>query len=273
MIIKGKVFVVTGAGSGIGRDVVFALTDKGARVAAVDNNATALQETAALGRNHSDRISTHILDVTDRMAVSSLPDSVAQEHGVVDGLVNVAGVIHRFARVNDLEFTEIERIMDINFYGILNMTKAFLPVLLKRPEAHITAVSSMGSFVPVPGQTIYGASKAAVKLLMEGLNSELRDTNVGVSVVFPGAIATSIAVNSGAMTAAENAATAATMRMTPSPVAAAKIVRGIEKCSYHVFIGADSVLLDKLSRLMPARSAKIVYSQMRDLLAGQPDHD
>ena len=163
--------------------------------------------------------------------------------------------------------------MDINFYGVLNMTKAFLPVLLKRPEAHIAAVSSMGSFVPVPGQTIYGASKAAVKLLMEGLHSELRDTNVGVSVVFPGAIATNIAVNSGAMSAAENAATAATMRMTPSPVAAAKIVRGIEKGSYHVFIGSDSFLLDKLSRLMPAQAAKIIYSQMRDLLTEQPGRE
>jgi short-subunit dehydrogenase len=119
---------------------------------------------------------------------------------------------------------------------------------------------SIGSFVPVPGQTIYGASKAAVKLLMEGLNSELLDTNVPVSMVFPGAIATNTAVNSGAMTQEQSAALSKEMKMTPSPVAAEKIVCGIEKKSYHVFIGSDSIMMDKLSRLMPARAAKIAYS-------------
>jgi short-subunit dehydrogenase len=149
------------------------------------------------------------------------------------------------------------------------MTKTFLPILLQRPQAHITAVSSMGSLAPVPGQTIYGASKAAAKLLMEGLSSELQGTNVRVSVVFLGAIDTNIAVNSGAMTQEESTPPAKKVKMTPSPVAAEKIVCGIEKKSYHVFIGSDSIMLDKLSRLMPARAAKIVYSQMRALLPTQ----
>jgi short-subunit dehydrogenase len=216
-----------------------------------------------------DRISTHVVDIADRSAVEVLPDAVVQAHGAVDGLINVAGIIHGFARVNDLAFSDIERVMSVNFYGVLNMTKTFLPALLQRPEAHITAVSSMGSFVPVPGQTVYGASKAAVKLLMEGLNSELLDTNVLVSVVFPGAIATNIAVNSGAMTQQESTEQAKKLNMTPSPVAAEKILRGIEKKSYRIFIGSDSIMMDKLSRLMPVRAAKIIYSQMRDLLPPQ----
>jgi short-subunit dehydrogenase len=269
VIICNKVFVVTGAGNGIGREVVLALVKRGARVAAVDMSGTGLAETVSLAAGVVDQVSTHVVDITDRSAVEVLPDAVVRAHGTVDGLINVAGIIHGFARVNDLAFGEIERVVNVNFYGVLNMTKAFLPVLLQRPEAHITTVSSMGSFVPVPGQTIYGASKAAVKLLMEGLNSELLDTNVGVSVVFPGAIATNIAVNSGAMTQEESAEHAKKLKMTPSPVAAEKIVRGIEKKSYHVFIGLDSFLLDKLSRIMPARAAKIIYSQMRDLLPGQ----
>ena len=272
MIIRNKVFVVTGAGNGIGQDVVLALVNRGARVAAVDISETGLEGTITLAGVLSDQISTHVVDITDRSAVEALPDAVVKAHGAVDGLINVAGIIHGFVRVNDLAFSDIERVMNVNFYGVLNMTKAFLPVLLRRPEAHITAVSSMGSFVPVPGQTIYGASKAAVKLLMEGLNSELLDTNVRVSVVFPGTIATNIAVNSGAMTPEESAALPTEikeMKATPSPVAAEKIVRGIEKKSYHVFIGSDSIMMDKLSRLMPARAAKIVYSRLSAVLPRQ----
>lgn len=268
MIISNKVFVVTGGGNGIGRDVVLALVKKGARVAAVDLSETGLAETMSLAGGVSDRISTHVVNIADRAAVEALPDAVAQAHGAVDGLINVAGIIHRFARVNDLEFGEIEKVMNVNFYGVLNMTKTFLPHLLQRPEGHIATVSSMGAFVPVPGQTIYGASKAAVKLLMEGLNSELLDTNVGVTVVFPGATSTNIAVNSGAMTT-EQTTQQSTMkiRMTPSPVVADLILRGIERKSYHVFAGSDSKMMDKLSRIMPERAARIIYSQMRSLLA------
>ena len=272
VIISNKVFVVTGGGDGIGQDVVLALVNRGARVAAVDISETGLGETVTLAGGVSDRISTHVVDIADRSAVEVLPDAVVKAHGAVDGLINVAGIIHGFVRVNHLAFSDIEHVMNVNFYGVLNMTKTFLPVLLRRPEAHITAVSSMGSFVPVPGQTIYGASKAAVKLLMEGLNSELLDTNVRVNVVFPGTIATNIAVNSGAMTQEESAALPKEikeMKATPSPVAAEKIVRGIEKKSYHVFIGSDSIMMDKLSRLMPARAAKIVYSRLSAVLPPQ----
>ena len=162
MIISNKVFVVTGGGAGIGQDVVLALVNRGARVAAVDISETGLGETVTLAGGDSDRISTHVVDIADRSAVEVLPDAVVKAHGAVDGLINVAGIIHGFVRVNDLAFSDIEHVMNVNFYGVLNMTKTFLPVLLRRPEAHIAAVSSMGSFVPVPGQTIYGASKAAV---------------------------------------------------------------------------------------------------------------
>lgn len=267
MIINNKVFVVTGGGNGIGRDVVLALVKKGARVAAVDLSETGLAETMSLAGGLADRISTHVVNIADRASVEALPDAVVAAHGAVDGLINVAGIIHRFARVKDLEFGEIEKVMNVNFYGVLNMTKTFLPHLLQRPEGHIATVSSMGAFVPVPGQTIYGASKAAVKLLMEGLNSELLDTNVRVTVVFPGAVGTNIAVNSGAMTA-EQSRQPSTMKikMTPSPVAADLILRGIEKKSYHVFVGSDSKMMDKLSRIMPERAARIIYSQMRSLL-------
>jgi short-subunit dehydrogenase len=151
------------------------------------------------------------------------------------------------------------------------MTKTFLPHLLRRPVGHIVNVSSMGGFLPVPGQTVYGASKAAVKLLTEGLHSELTETNVGVTVVFPGAIATDISRNSGlnAPTAAEAEKSGVSkIKMTPPAEAARIIVDAMERDAYRVTVGKDATLMDRLCRLMPERAARIIYKQMRTLLAG-----
>jgi NAD(P)-dependent dehydrogenase (short-subunit alcohol dehydrogenase family) len=194
MKVKEKVIVVTGGGSGMGRELVLLLLQKGARIAAVDINPDTLQETVSLALNSKDRVSTHVTNITDKNAVEALPDQVIAAHGAVDGLINNAGIIQPFVRINDQDYDAINRVLNVNLYGLIYMTKAFLPYLLKRPEAHIVNTSSMGGFLPVPGQTIYGASKAAVKLLTEGLNSELLDTSVRVTVVFPGAIATNIGV-------------------------------------------------------------------------------
>ena len=265
MLIPGKVFAVTGGGNGIGRDVVLALLAKGARVAAIDISEKGLNETVALAAA-GDKLTIHRVDLTDRAAVEALPAAVIAAHGAVDGLLNVAGIIQPFVRMNDLPIEDVERVMNVNFYGPLFITKAFLPLLLARPEAHIVAVSSMGGFLAVPGQTAYGASKAAMKLMFEGLYAELLDTKVGVSVVFPGAIATNIAGNSGVTLAGMDPDKPSPIKMTPSPEAARQIVVAIEKNRYHTFIGKDSKMLDALTRLIPKQAAKIIYSQMRSLL-------
>src|SRR5215212_10444758 len=197
MKVLNKVMVVTGGGNGMGREVVLNLLSKGARVAAVDINEATLHETRGLAGNKENNLSTHIVDITNKDAVTALSQEVIALHGAVDGLINNAGIIQPFVRVNELDYDAIERVMNVNFYGTLYMTKAFLPHLLTRPEAHIANLSSMGGFLPVPGQSIYGASKAAVKLFTEGLHSELLTTNVRVTVIFPGAIGTNIAANSG----------------------------------------------------------------------------
>jgi short-subunit dehydrogenase len=191
---------------------------------------------------------------------------VIKAHGAIDGVINNAGIIQRFVRVNDLDYKDIERVLNVNLYGVIHMTKAFLPYLLKRPEAHIVNVSSMGGFLPVPGQTIYGASKAAVKLFTEGLNSELLPTDIRVTVVFPGAIGTNIAVNSGIASKDMDAQAGSGIKMTPPSVAAEKIVDGIEHNRYRVLIGSDAVMMDLICRLMPERAAKIIYKQMRSIM-------
>jgi len=267
MKVQNKVFVVTGGGNGIGRQVVLELVKRGARVAAIDISEPGLQETLIMAGGLSSMISTHILNIRDQKAVEALPDQVIAIHGNVDGLINVAGIIQPFVKVVDLTYEQIDRVMKVNFYGLLYMTKTFLPSLLKRPEAHIVNVSSMGGFLPVPGQTIYGASKAAVKLFTEGLNSELLDTNVRVTVIFPGAIATNISVNSGIMTKEQQASQdMGKFKMTSPEVAGQVILDGVERDAYQVFIGSDSKMMDFLTRLNPKNAAKLIYTQMKSLL-------
>lgn len=268
MKINKKVYIVTGGGNGIGRELVLNLLGKGAIVAAVDIDEQGLQETVELAGDNGDRLSTHIVDLTNREAVEALPKAIFAEHGAVDGLINNAGIIQPFVKTNDLEFSDIERVMNINFYGLVNMTKVFLPYLLKRPQAHLVNVSSMGGFLPVPGQGVYGASKAAVKLFTESLFAELLNTNVHVTVVFPGSIGTDIAENSGVrMDQISDEDIQESMRKTLSPEDAAEIiVKGIKKDRFRILVGSDAKFMDFLYRLAPKFATKYIAKQMGDLL-------
>ncbi|PYF97355.1 Short-chain dehydrogenase [Georgenia satyanarayanai] len=266
MEIAGNVFVVTGGGNGIGRAVVLDLLARGAGVAAVDVSEAALAETAALAGN-AGLFSTHVVDLADRDAVEALPEAVVAAHGQVDGVLNVAGIIQRFVPVNDLSYEEVEKVMAVNYWGVVHMCKAFLPHLLERPAASIVNVGSMGGLSPVPGQSAYGASKAAVKLFTEGLYAELLDTPVAVTVVFPGAIATNISANSGIGQARDVSETGGSaMRMTTAQEAARQIVAAVEKGSYRATIGNDARMVDLLSRLMPRRTTEMITKKMGAML-------
>jgi len=139
-------------------------------------------------------------------------------------------------------------VMNINFYGTLYMVKAFLPHLLKRPDAHIVNVSSMGGFLPVPGQSVYGASKAAIKLLTEGLASELQDTNVNVSVVIPGGIATDIKKNSNISSNVTIDSSKANMVLTPEK-AAELIIKSMENKKLRTYVGKDCNVMNMLYKI------------------------
>ncbi|MEW6504961.1 MAG: SDR family NAD(P)-dependent oxidoreductase [Chloroflexota bacterium] len=268
MQANGKVMVVTGGGNGIGRELVLLLLAKGARVAAVDINPAALEETLHLAGDRSERLSTHVADITNREMVAALPAQVMEIHGVVDGLINNAGIIQPFVRVKDLDYAAIQRVLNVNLFGTIFMTKEFLPHLLARPEAHIVNVSSMGGFLPVPGQTIYGAAKAGVKLFTEGLYSELLNTNVRVTVIFPGAIGTNIAANSGVSIASPAQVEEQRSRIKPLPPAEAarRIVEGMEQNRYRVLVGSDARFMDLIYRLSPQWAAKTIFKQMQNLL-------
>ena len=264
MNVQDKVFVVTGGGNGIGREVVLNLLAKNAIVVAVDLDKKALQETKKLAGDAQKRMSIHALNITDQAGVEALPEIVIKQHGHVDGLINVAGIIQPFIPVSELDYAKVRQVMDVNFYGTLYMIKTFLPHFLLRPEAHITNISSMGGFVPVPGQSIYGASKAAVKLMTEGLHSELKDTNVGVTIVFPGGVQTEIMKNSGAeRTRTDDAAANSKIKLLTAQEAAEIIVQGTIKKKYRVLAGKDAKMLDFLSRLSPKKAASIIAEKLK----------
>ncbi len=271
MKVKNKVIVVTGGGSGMGRELVLNLLSKGAKVVAIDINEAALQGTVALAGFENPSLKTFVIDITNKEAVEGLVDKAIAHFGAVDGIINNAGIIQPFVKLKDLGYDVIERVFKVNFYGTLYVTKAFLPHLVSRPEGHVVNISSMGGFLPVPGQTIYGATKAAIKLLTEGLHSELKDTNVKVTVVFPGAIHTNIMGNSGLETpdvgelTKKQAKKQASMMTSPAK-AAAIIIGGMEKDSFRVLVGRDAKFLDFFYRLSPKAAAGFINKMMKGMV-------
>ena len=267
MKAENKTIIVTGGGSGMGRELVLNLLAKGAKVAAIDINEKSLQETAALVGDRNANLSLFVTDITDRVGVEGLLEKMVSKFGAVDGIINNAGIIQPFIRVNDLSYEVIERVMNINFYGTLYLIKTFLPHLLTRPEAHIVDISSVGGFLPVPGQTIYGASKAAVKLLTEGLHSELSGTNVKVTVVFPGGVNTNILKNSGLEMSKLSGEKTKSHKILSAVDAAKIIIDGMEKNRYRVLVGKDVKMMDLLYRLNPAYATELIAKKMGALLS------
>lgn len=263
MHLNNKTIVITGAGSGIGRELTLQLIQRGARVAGVDINPNALAETQKLVEVDENQYKSFQLDISNKEKVNSLPAQVTEHFKQVDGLINNAGAIQPFKPVSALSDTEINRVFDINFFGTLHLTRAFLPLFLQRPEAHIVNISSMGGFLPVPGQTIYGAAKAAVKLFTEGLYAELLNTNVKVTVIFPGAVQTNITENSGLgkPTASGNSK----LKPLPPGKAAEQIIRAMEKNRFRATVGKDARFLDLLYRFRPKYATHFIQKKMSEL--------
>lgn len=263
MKIADKVFAVTGGGNGMGREIVLGLAARGARVAALDLNAEGLAETLRLSGQGDGRVTTHEINVTDRDAVRALPDAIAKAHGHVDGIVNIAGVIHRFVHFSELTEEEEQRVMNVNFWGTVNMCRTFLPILRERPEAIIANMSSLAALLPFAGQSFYGASKGAVKQFSEGLYAELIDTTVAVSTIFPGNISTNLTGNSGVEMIGSGGRK---VRATTPVDAGREIVDGIAKSKFRILVGSDARLLDKLARLSPRRATRFIAAQMKSVL-------
>ncbi len=260
MKVNGKRIIVTGAGGGIGREITLQLLSKGAYVAALDINEQGLNITKEKA-NNSDHLTLHVVNIADDASLNKFKEEYFEKYSVVDGLINNAGIIQPFINVDKLDMDTINRVMNVNFFGPLKLTKLFLPELLKRPEAHIANVSSMGGFFPFPGQTIYGASKAAIKLFTEGLYSELLNTNVHVTVIFPGAIATDIAKNSNVDLGMDTSGSK--IKMLSPEKAADQIIKGIEKNKFKLYIGSDSKMMNLMYKFNDNAAIKFINKMMK----------
>jgi NAD(P)-dependent dehydrogenase (short-subunit alcohol dehydrogenase family) len=260
--LKGRTAVITGAAGGIGRAIALSLARRGCHLALADIDDAGLARTAAEIRGNQDqdqanlRISRHHLDVSDRAAVSALPAQVTAEHSGVDVLVNNAGVAlgGTFLEVAESDF---DWLFGINFWGIVQMTRAFLPLLQKSEEARLVNISSLFGLIAPPGQTAYCASKFAVRGFSEALRHELAGTGIGVTVVHPGGVATSIAKNARLPSSLSEEELAKRRKFfdsvltMPPEIAGEIIVRGVENRKPRVLVGRDAKYAALVERLMP----------------------
>ena len=258
MNLNDRVAVITGAGSGIGRATALALARRGCHLALADINRDSVTATASEARALGVRATSHHIDVADREAVRSFPDEVRQAHQRIDILINNAGVAlgGTFEQVSEEDF---DWLMEINFHGLVRMTRAFLPHLRERDEARVVNVSSLFGLISPAGQSAYCASKFAVRGFSNALRHELEGSVVGVTIVHPGGVATEIARRARTPAGASpdeieyHRALAQKFLRLPPEAAGEAIARAIERRKARVLIGNDAKLLALLERLAPVR--------------------
>jgi NAD(P)-dependent dehydrogenase (short-subunit alcohol dehydrogenase family) len=252
--IKGKVAVVTGAGSGIGRALAYDLARRGATLAISDIDATGLAETAKQVRVIGAPVHEARLDVTDRAAVLSYADEIATEFGTVNIVINNAGIAFT-GDIEKMTFEQIERVMDVDFWGVVNGTKAFLPHLIASGDGHVVNISSVFGILSMPGQGAYNSAKFAVRGFTEALREEMLINGhpVGVTCVHPGGIKTAIARNAAAVDGEDAGKLAeffdAKLARTSPESASKSILRAVIGNRPRAVVGLDAKVLDLLVRV------------------------
>ena len=262
--LDDKVVVITGAGSGIGRALALNLARKGSLLALSDVDDAGLAETVDLVKNAGAReVRSDHLDVSDRAAFAAYATAVAGHFGRVNVVINNAGVALA-GDLDDLAYEDIDWILGINLNGVLHGTKEFLPHLIASGDGHVVNLSSLFGLVSMPGQSIYNATKYAVRGLTEALREEMliAGHNVGVTSVHPGGIKTAIARNARVSEREDKAATAKLFdeklaKMTPER-AAEIIVKGILANKARVLVGLDAHAMHHLAKLTGSRYQDIV---------------
>lgn len=262
-IDQTSVAVVTGAASGIGRALALRLAREGASLAIADVNRAGLDETARMVNGASGKITTHIVDVSDKERVAAFVDEVVAAHGRASLLVNNAGV-GLIGTTEQVSIEDIEWLTGINFWGVVYGVKYFLPVLRRQPQAHIVNISSVFGIIGPAGQSAYAASKFAVRGFTEALRHELAGGNISVSVVHPGGIKTNIANDARPGARADKAAAEKeralfnTAARTSPEAAAERIVRGVLRDEARILIGADAWIIDRVQRWAPVKYWRVL---------------
>ena len=262
--LDGKVVVITGAGSGIGRALALDMAARGAVLALADWDEVGLVATAQQAQTLSHHeVRTDKIDVRDREAMKAWASAVAEDLGRVNVIVNNAGVaLH--GEFEEVSYEDFEWVMDVDFWGVMQGTKEFLPHLIASGDGHVVNISSLFGLIGMPGQTAYNAAKFAVRGFTEALREEMLIAGhpVAVTCVHPGGIKTGIARNARATESHDQAQLARHFdtrlaRMTPER-AAEIIVDGILHDRPRVIVGNDAKLLDLLQRIIGARYQRLV---------------
>lgn len=267
---KGKNIVITGAGSGMGQALAVAFAKRGARLALADINRAGLNETMAMVTPADRLIEPFVVDVSDREAVYQFAEEANHKLGGVDIVINNAGVALSEV-VEDMTYEDFEWVMNINFWGVVYGTKAFMPYLKQSPEAYVVNVSSIFGLISLPTQAAYNAAKFAVRGFTEALRLELKGTCVHPICVHPGGIKTNIANNARFYKAMDGSETREEalhhfnrMTHTTPAKAAETIITGIQKNNKRVLIGPDAVVVDWMQRLLPK-----TYDRVLDVVLKQ----
>jgi NADP-dependent 3-hydroxy acid dehydrogenase YdfG len=266
--ISGKVAVVTGAASGIGRALAYDLARRGAKLALSDVDVAGLGETARHARVIGATVHEQRLDVTDRAGVLDYAEKVVAEYGAVNIVINNAGVAFH-GDVEEMTFEQIERVMDVDFWGVVNGTKAFLPHLIASGDGHLVNISSLFGLLSMPSQSAYNAAKFAVRGFTESLRQEMIVAGhpVEVTCVHPGGIKTAIARNAGAAKGHDATELAAffdaKLAKTTAESAAKTILRAVTRNRARTVVGIDAKVLDALVRLLGSRYQRLFATVAR----------
>lgn len=263
---KGKVAVITGAGSGIGRALALGLNERGVRLAISDVDPVGLKETGALVRARGGEPWEELLDVTAREDVESHAAAVAEHFGVIHQIYNNAGIAFT-GTIEEMSAGDLERVMNVDFWGVVHGTQAFLPHLIASGDGHVVNLSSAFGLIAVPSQGAYNAAKFAVRGFTEALTMELRAAGhpVQVTCVHPGGVKTNVVRNAGHVAGLDRDDLAESFdrvaRMSPDR-AAKTILNGVEKGRSRLLVGPDARLIDAMARVLGPRYQPIVQRAM-----------
>jgi NAD(P)-dependent dehydrogenase (short-subunit alcohol dehydrogenase family) len=262
-----KVAVITGAGSGIGRALAVELAQRGSRLALSDVDLVTVAETAALCEKEGAEVRHYQLDVADRAAVLAHADAVVAEFGVANLVINNAGVA-LMAPVTEMSWDDLEWVMNVDYWGVVHGTKAFLPHLIESGDGHVVNISSVFGLVGVPTQSAYNSAKFAVRGFTEALRQEMLIENrrVAVTCVHPGGIRTNIVRNArttGGATTSEMRSRFDRITMTTPEKAARIILRGVERNRSRILVGPDAYVFDAMPRLLGPLYQRVVAGGMK----------
>lgn len=263
---NGKVAVITGAASGIGRALAVAFAQEGASVAISDVDMNGLAETLRMVEAAGGSGRTYQVDVGDRDAVFAFADEVQSTQGGADILINNAGVA-QMATVDDLTMDDLEWVMKIDYWGMVYGTKAFLPQIKAKGDGYLANVSSIFGIIAVPGQAAYNSAKFAIRGFTEALRHEMKDTSTHIACIHPGGVRTSIVKNARFLqsSTAQDRTDASTnfdkLARTSPEKAAQTILKGLRKRKGRILIGNDARMMDRIQRLFPAKYGSIMFGK------------